>query len=300
MATGTFFVMTNLSGIVGSLIVITLLHYAVNFNVVIWIMFILSAVASLMLSFAEHRCEYDDEDDNVATDDEVKLMPDGKTICAFLSNRVTWLLAPYMLCQGFNISFTFANLPTFANYATRYADAASTGHQLNMNVAYLFLVYGVGCLIGSFTWGAVYDRFNTHLWPLLCANFCIMLTANALLVASVLSPTSVAFYTHTLPVAMLFGLNDFLTNCIINNSNAKFYGESGTQLAHSFAWYRFWFSIGYVVASLTSAMVPRVDSQEPGTAWLGINATNLAITCLSISCAALIRSSPAHLQASHL
>jgi hypothetical protein len=173
------------------------------------------------------------------------------------------LLMPYMICQGVNISFDFGNFPKYIAYACLNltdpqlaSDAESP--VIPLHISQVFLLYGVGSILGALLWGRVYDRLMGRLTPLLVAHVLLVTLSTSLLMSTVFVPLINSSVSLLSLIGFLFGLTDFLTNSIINNSASKLF--HGSDVARLYSWYRFCFCIGYAVNAFISGLTPRLEA----------------------------------------
>jgi MFS family permease len=129
------------------------------------------------------------------------------------------------------------------------------------------MLYGVGSIVGSFLWGKIYDRFRGRLHVLLVSH-ALLVGVNFILLTRVIA-APIAYPAAVFPVLLIvgtiFGLIDFLTNAIINNTISNKFEEAEVPLL--FSWYRFSFCVGFAVASALSTGLTGVD-QPRESGWL--------------------------------
>lgn len=180
------------------------------------------------------------------------------------------LLTPYMILQGINISFDFGNLPKYITYACRHLTnpPLSDDSEIPIRISYVFLIYGVGSIIGAILWGRVYDRLAGRLAPLIVSHALLVTLSTTLLMCTVFVP----LINTSLPVLSLigfvYGLTDFLTNSIINNSASKLF--QGNDVPRFYSWYRFCFCMGYSFNAALSSLTPRLETLSDSTITGGV------------------------------
>ena len=312
MATGVFFTIYNLNGIFGNALVLGLLQSGYS---VVGMIFALSGVSALgagmMAMAAKAPSSGTPPATNVIQMKSVATIGTTETTntvertmsWASVSGRVRAMvrtarkpyvayLTPYLFCQGVNMAYTFGNYPNFLTYSTQYElDEVNTPETVDaIRIATAFLLYGFGSMVGSLLWGKVYDLFRSRLFPLLTAHFILVVTTFGVLISTVLLPqvySASGLFPTLVGVGFLFGLVDFLTNSIINNSVSRNCESEEVPLA--FSWYRFCFCIGFAGASAISSAAPTVNSYLVADAsnyqrygWLIMVAVNVGTMCISV------------------
>jgi hypothetical protein len=212
--------------------------------------------------------------------------------------RKMLLLLPYFFCQGVNMAYTYGNYPTFLKYAaSQTATASSTiavDSRAAINISTGFLLYGIGSMIGSYIWGKLYDLCRGRLYPLLGCHLALVLLSQSLLIGSMMlaDQTAGALLAILITVGFIFGLTDFLTNAIINNSIAKNYETEPESLPSAFSLYRMCFCFGFALAAGASSLLPDVLTTAAATTnisgydrygWLIMIAFNNLMMLLSVS-----------------
>jgi MFS family permease len=216
-----------------------------------------------------------------------------------------------LITQGLNLSYTYGNYPTFVRFITEELQTingspAASANAVPLNIAYAFLLYGIGSLVGSLCWGRLYDRLRTRL-PIFLAVHLTLFTGTLTLLASLTlhsastlrqhpssltAPSQTTMLQSILAVGALLGLCDSLSTIIVNNSISKFY--SGPGMSQMFSWYRGCFCAGFAGAAGLSSAVPRVQNLTSWTAdgwtrmgWLLIVCLNVVMVVVSV-CAGLM------------
>ena len=288
-ATGLFFAVYNVNGIVGNVIALVILSVGAGFRSLIWSMLGVCFFGTILLLFAAPIPSISKSQTDILKEKEQHAGSNQwDEIKKFARNPVTWMLTPYMFTQGLNIAFDFANFPTYVTFVSSLADET----QQTANIAIVFLVYGVGCIIGSFLWGRVYDRSHARLLPLIISHLLLVLLNNGLLVGAVVVGNYQSGMSMLIAVGFIFGLIDYCTNAIINNSNSKCY--QGLQVSLSFAWYRFCFCIAFSIGTAISSVVAGVDqysvSTEPSTkfGFLVIVGLNVGLMLVCFICGLIL------------
>lgn len=213
--TGIFFTVFNLNGVVGNVVAIaTLLSPGGDLFYLVWVMVVVVAVGCGMLLFtaAPKFSQTDAHGSRMSPNDNTTKTPVSfrqlvaerwEDLKAVVCLQSTLLLTPYFLCQGFNIAYNFGNLPTFVTHFS----SSLAAPQVNAYVAYVFLAYGVGAMIGSLLWGKVYDLFHARLYVLLVNHFILVAVALGILLGvslqSVLSPTPMVFQSVVLGLVVV-------------------------------------------------------------------------------------------------
>jgi hypothetical protein len=147
-ATGIFFTLFNLNGLFGNAVVLAILRCGLSSNVMIWSMFGICAVGICLFSFvpespldASMSASEDSEPVSV-----VEKLKDWYRVACLKESK---LLTPYLLCNGINIAFNFGNFPTYISVVAARGDISDDG----ILMGFAFLLYGLGCLVGSILWG---------------------------------------------------------------------------------------------------------------------------------------------------
>eukprot|EP00158_Paraphelidium_tribonemae_P003527 Partr_v1_DN26197_c0_g1_i1_m10328 putative DUF895 domain membrane protein len=313
IATGVFFTIFNLNGIFGNAIVIALINSGVSMNTTIYTMAALVMAGTLLILFitpapkSGHKKDVSYEMLNIVSGGDalgsketistVEKTLHNSTIYGRLRSigklsrqRETVLLTPYLICQGLGMAYTYGNFPTFIHYVTYDGGKQldNVGHEYALNIAYAFLAYGIGSMIGSYGWGKLYDYAHGKLYPLLISHVILIVATFLLLIFTVIAPIPYprSLFPSMCIVGFNFGLIDFLNNAIINNSITQSYKETDVPVA--FSWYRFCFCIGFSVASIMSMFLPGVHefstAQDDGKkfGWLTLIIVNIVFTVISV------------------
>lgn len=294
-ATGIFFGVYNLNSIVGNGIALVILYSGGNLQSMTWAMAVIALLATGMMTMASsvHGVE---EVSVKKTLEKTGL--DFSPLWKLVRQRKALLLMPYMLCQGINVSYNYGNIPTYIAFVTERAfsstkDAETVKVLVNANVAWTFLMYGVGALIGSVVWGKLYDLYHRSLTPLLTSHVVLIVTNFAILLSAVFFQTD--FYKSIFPMFMIVGFIigavDFLTNAIINNSVSHFF--TAAEAPWGFCLYRVMFCVGFVIHAALSGALPGVQGQTTSTGfaehgWLILVVLNVGIMMTSVFCGFLL------------
>lgn len=288
-ATGLFFTLFNLNGIVGNFMSLIILGAGVSVPALVWCMAIVAGIGSSLLTFTSDAPA--SRRPSVQENKEKMMSLKSAFVDRWLSIKhvatqsKTLLLTPYFICQGVHLAYTYGNFPNFLNNASAKNSFLGTSeHAGAMNIAAGFLLYGVGSMAGAYGWGKVYDAYHGSLKPLITAHW-ILLSLNAsLLLALVLTP----FPSHTVLPCLLFvgfnfGLLDFLVNAIANNSISKFYPSKDVPSA--FGWYRISFCFGFALSAGIGSLLPIVGDGESGWdcyGWITMLGFNYIVMIMSL------------------
>ena len=281
IANGVFFTLFNLNGIIGNLVVIALIHSGAGMQSTIYIMAVLIACGAALIMFASRAPVHADSQnvsyemlniisggDTLGSTETVatieKTLENStaagrlRSIFRLAKQRKTLLLSPYLFCQGINLSYTYGNYPTFIQLQTLRTTSSTEEYEtmVALNIAYCFLAYGFGSMSGSYIWGKVYDFYHSKIYPLLWFHVALVLLAFPVLAISTVGNDNQPSISPLVFVGFLFGLVDFLTNAVINNSITRNYDASDVPIA--FSWYRFCFCIGFAFAAAISSLLPNV------------------------------------------
>lgn len=323
-ATGTFFMIYNINGIAGNLIAIIYLYTGGTIEVMCWIMFLVACSGSFMMCFASRlpgpvlaedsisakgadeinetsalrkakmTMELDEDEDGIdILEQQPPTSPIKWTTRSFLNNfllkRETLLLTPYFIYQGINTSFCFGNFPTYVTLVTDRGTSNPT--ILAANIAFIFLGYGCGSIIGSYVWGKLYDLFRSRLYPLLVSHGLLIVVTYSIIIAVVTLPVGypIGVFPLLLLSSFLLGSIDFLANAVANNSCTKMFSSDIVSVA--FAWYRVCFCVGVSVPAIISSSLPEIKyfddlsaTEFQRYAWLLIVVLNIFMAFFSILC----------------
>lgn len=196
--------------------------------------------------------------------------------------RETKCLLPYFVLQGVCMSYTYGNYPTFIRFFTE--ETGSLGNAAAINIAVAFLLHGISAMIGSAAWGRIYDRSGSRLYPLLATHTFLVLATFILLCSSVFWSNS-STVVYFMALGYMFGQIDSLTNSIINSSISKNY-DAG-EIPTAFAFYRFYFCIGFALTSWASSVLPDIsdsvsDDSYDQYGWLIMVALNVGLMLVSV------------------
>jgi hypothetical protein len=225
----------------------------------------------------------------------------------FLTCKDTLLLTPYLICHGMldrcrvfsqtligsSLGFNYGNFPIYIGQAFTVSNnyMPLSKSYISLNIAYAFLMYGSGALLGAFFWGRIYDRFKSRLYPILLGHVLLVAVNMPLLLFIILAPITKEKLVFPLLMlnGLLFGLTDFASNAVINNTLAYLYKDH--EVAYGFSWYRFCFCLAFASHAAASASLPKVSAySELGLigfkryGWLVMPAMNCIFVIIAVSC----------------
>ena len=313
LAVGVFFTIFNLNSIIGNAIVIGLLGNGFSVNSMIIAMAGVTALGTFLLLFLRNPPLVDSPATVIGLESAQSLSSANTAEETMRTHSVTgrlkslWkvtkmsqtrYLMPYFLCQGMSMAYTYGNYPAFINFSSSLGmtNSADLDGQTAINIAYGFLFYGIGSVIGSIAWGRLYDFFKSSLYPLVASQFVLVEINFSLLITTVAVP--IAYPASVFPclelVCLMFVLTDFLTNAIINNSVSKHYPEVDVPTA--FSCYRFVFCVGFAGSAAISTALPNTQQQldaQTGwdqNGWLVMIAIQVAVMAVSVTGGILLQS----------
>ncbi|KAI3645512.1 hypothetical protein MP228_008440 [Amoeboaphelidium protococcarum] len=303
LAVGLFFMVYNINGVIGNGITIALLQMGTSVQMTLLAMGVVSSVGALMTLLVSDspvvvqkaRKQVVDSTNTLSStlsaekqSNRLSIFGEFKSVCSILKNRKVQFLMPYFILQGISLAYTYGNYPAFISQLTSSGDNAGSTFDTSQatNIAYGFLLYSVGSVIGSMLWGKVYDYFKQSLYPLLTCHSILTGLNFSVIVYLIFAEDKSIILPGFVVVGFVFGLSDFLINAIINNSiNSHF---DAADINKVFTCYRVLFSIGFVIASVVGSILPNVNMQSASNwdkyGWVIIACLDIGFTAISVLC----------------
>ncbi|KAI3662554.1 hypothetical protein MP638_000664 [Amoeboaphelidium occidentale] len=312
VVTGIFFTIFNLNSIIGNSIVIGLMKSGYSVTAMVLAMAAVSSIGTIMFFFVRRAPassqsvvkktvimeEQEAEEAGASLDSLASTVVSEKVneksfmkekfqaLWHLATQKKTLLLMSYFICQGVNFSYTYGNYPHLIQYVSNQSSSSAQESTGAANIAWGFLAYGAGSMLGAFGWGKLYDFFHERLYSLLTCHVLLVIFNFTLLFSTILIP--IQYPQSLFPCLTLigfgFGLTDFLTNAIINNSIGKYYDSAEVPIA--FSWYRFCFCFGFATSAGISSLMPNLlDQQDYGTnhsGWIIMTVINIVLMITSV------------------
>lgn len=106
---------------------------------------------SVMKSIDNLGCNMAEQYTSDSTLEETTILGHLKSLRNVIIQMKTIYLTPYFVTQGINVAYTFGIFPTFMHALF------PTNEEIMIKISYGFLCYGLGCFLGSWFWGKLYD-----------------------------------------------------------------------------------------------------------------------------------------------
>jgi len=224
--TGVFWMLYNSSSLIGNTSSFLMTRFAtISTNLLIWCLAGVAIVGLLMLLFMS---------DAPKTSDSGTVIGRCRNLIRLKDHRPSLLLAPYSIGMGISGAFNYGCIPSFITMTMKSSGTNS--------ISQAFIFYGLGATIGSYTFGRLFDKYG---WKTDLVSNVVSLgivTVLSTLLSLDLIPhggVSVCFF-----LLLLFGgLNDSVSNCLINISVSKVYIEELS--ASGWTCFRVFFCLGY-------------------------------------------------------
>lgn len=157
-----------------------------------------------------------------------------KKLLRLKDHRASLLLAPYSIGMGVSGAFNYGCIPAFLILELHNSSTSSISQN--------FILYGLGATAGSFIFGKVFDKYG---WKVdLLSNLGSLCAVTLLSFLLSLDKIPESAIPICLAILLFFGgLNDAVSNCVINISVSKVYLEELS--ASGWTCFRVFFCVGY-------------------------------------------------------